>query len=162
MLAQLALWGGDSHAEPLFTEEQLRALLATATGLPAQADRQPLLLYLSDRADGVAGHYAIARWNPAGYREVWNLRSHRWSSFSDDVLNLEQAQELLKQVAIPTAPQAQADARDAERWRAARDGVKSGDREIYVYTTKHGFGTKLLGSAADADVDAAIAAAKGE
>lgn len=34
--------------------------------------------YLSDRADGVKGHYAIARWNPRGYREVWNLRRHEW------------------------------------------------------------------------------------
>ena len=60
------------------------------------------------------------------------------------------------------APQAQADARDAERWRAAREGVKSGDRVIHVYTAQHGLGTKLLGSAADAEIDAAIAAAKGE
>lgn len=67
--------------------------------------------YLSDRADGVAGHYAIARWNPAGYREVWNLRSHRWASASDDVMSLEEADSLLRQIVIPTvkpAPVAQA------------------------------------------------------
>mgnify|MGYP000853132490 FL=1 len=89
------------------------ALLAGVSAPAAQEERLPWLLHLSDRADGVAGHYAIARWNPAGYREVWNLRSHRWSAFSDDVLTLEQARELLKQVEMPTAPQAQADAMDA-------------------------------------------------
>ncbi|SEJ23455.1 hypothetical protein SAMN04244572_03212 [Azotobacter beijerinckii] len=63
--------------------------------------------YLSDRADGVKGHYAIARHNPAGYREVWNLHRHKWAAFSDDILTLEQALELMRQVAIPTASPAQ-------------------------------------------------------
>jgi hypothetical protein len=58
--------------------------------------------YLSDRADGVQGHYAIARWNPRGYREVWNLRRHAWSAFSDDVMSLEEADYLLQQITIPT------------------------------------------------------------
>ncbi|MDH1788499.1 hypothetical protein N5D77_18165 [Comamonas thiooxydans] len=34
---EVQLADGDSHAQPLFTEQQLRALLATATGLTAQA-----------------------------------------------------------------------------------------------------------------------------
>jgi hypothetical protein len=78
-----------------------------AVAVPAEVDlpaREPWLLYLSDRADGVKGHYAIARWNPRGFREVWNLRRHAWSSFSDDVLTLQQAETLLQNLAIPTAP----------------------------------------------------------
>lgn len=62
---------------------------------------------LTDRADGVKGHYAIARTHPNGYREVWNLRRHEWNAFSDDVLTLEDAQTLLKAIVIPTAPAAQ-------------------------------------------------------
>lgn len=58
--------------------------------------------YLSDRADGVQGHYAIARWNPRGYREVWNLRRQTWGAFSDDVMSLEEADYLLQQMTIPT------------------------------------------------------------
>lgn len=70
---------------------------------PAPApEPAPWVPYLTDRADGVAGHYAIARWNPAGYREVWNLRNHRWASASDDVLCLEEADSLLRQIVIPT------------------------------------------------------------
>lgn len=58
--------------------------------------------YLVDRADGVKGHYAIGRWNPRGYREVWNLHSHRWAAYSDDVMSLEEADSLLRQITIPT------------------------------------------------------------
>lgn len=73
-------------------------------------EHEPWVPYLSDRADGVRGHYAICRWNPRGYREAWNLRSHSWASCSDEVLTLEQAQKLLagltlpSGVAIPVAP----------------------------------------------------------
>ncbi|MDM0041830.1 hypothetical protein QTI05_22510 [Variovorax sp. J22R193] len=97
------------------TREAVEAALATptppqqgapeASAAPVQEEaREPWLLYLSDRADGVKGRYAIARWNPAGYREVWNLRRHRWSSASDDVLTLEEAHALLKTVTL-AAPQ---------------------------------------------------------
>jgi hypothetical protein len=72
---------------------------------PVQQDtREPWLLYLSDRADGVRGRYAIARWNPAGYREVWNLRSHKWAAFSDEVLTLDEAHALLKTATLATPP----------------------------------------------------------
>lgn len=75
--------------------------------------RQPWMPYLSDRADGCKGRYAIARWNPAGYREVWNLRTHKWAAFSDEVLSLEQAHNLLCHLTIPTAaPQEQAASRN--------------------------------------------------
>lgn len=75
--------------------------------MPAQAteERKAWGPYLSDKADGVCGHYAICRWNPAGYRETWNLRSHRWASASDEVLTIETATDLLKRLVIPTAPQ---------------------------------------------------------
>lgn len=68
----------------------------------APAEREPWVPYLSDRADGVRGHYAICRWNAAGYREAWNLRSHRWASFSEEVLTLEEAQKLLAGLTLPS------------------------------------------------------------
>lgn len=83
-------------------------------GMPIYATPQPSpttqgepvawLPYLTDRADGVTGHYAIARKNPAGYREVWNLRSHHWAAFSDEVLTLDEALAILKKLEMPTAP----------------------------------------------------------
>jgi hypothetical protein len=69
---------------------------------PAQQEPVAWVPYLSDRADGVKGHYAIARWNPRGYREVWNLRRHEWGAYSDDVLSLEEADTLLRLITIPT------------------------------------------------------------
>ena len=87
--------------------------------VPAQVQDVPTpwLPYLSDRADGVRGHYAIARHNPAGYREVWNLRRHHWAAASDEVLTLEEALAILRKLAMPTAPAApipaQENARDA-------------------------------------------------
>lgn len=68
----------------------------------AQTEREAWVPYLVDRADGVKGHYAIGRWNPRGYREVWNLHSHRWAAYSDDVMSLEEADSLLRQITIPT------------------------------------------------------------
>lgn len=79
----------------------------TATHPQQEQTREPWMPYLSDRADGCKGRYAIARWNPNGYREVWNMHSHRWAAFSDEVLTLEQAHALMQNVTIPTAPQAQ-------------------------------------------------------
>ena len=58
--------------------------------------------YLVDRADGVAGHYAIGRWHPEGFQEVWNFRTHRWTSASDDVLTLEAATKVLKELIFST------------------------------------------------------------
>lgn len=82
------------------------AMLAAAPAAPVAQEPVAWLPYLADRADGVQGHYAIARHNPAGHREVWNLRSHRWAAFSDDVLTKEQALDLLQKLTIPTAPPA--------------------------------------------------------
>ncbi|MNG28618.1 hypothetical protein D3C85_372840 [compost metagenome] len=68
-------------------------------------ERTPYAPYLADRADGCKGHYAIARWNPAGYQEVWNLRRHAWGSFSDDVLTLTEAEDMLKSISFhPMTP----------------------------------------------------------
>lgn len=69
-------------------------------------EQQPVawLPYLADAADGVTGHYAIARKNPAGYREVWNLRCHQWAAFSDEVLTKDEALAILKKLEMPTAP----------------------------------------------------------
>lgn len=67
--------------------------------------REAWVPYLVDRADGVQGHFAIARWNPAGYREVWNLRTHQWSSFSDDVLTADEAFGMLRTISFhPMTP----------------------------------------------------------
>ncbi|CAN7592877.1 hypothetical protein LJR039_004313 [Pseudorhodoferax sp. LjRoot39] len=71
---------------------------------PAGVERQPWEPYLSDRADGVRGHYAICRMHPKGYREVWSLWRHEWSSAAEDILTLEQAQALLRDAIIPTKP----------------------------------------------------------
>lgn len=60
--------------------------------------------YLSDRADGVKGHYAICRKHKDGYRQAWSMTSHRWSSASEDVLTLDQANALMQAIAIPTKP----------------------------------------------------------
>lgn len=49
---------------------------------------------------------------------------------------------------------------DAERWKAIRLGVPSGDRILRVYTMKQGCGTWLRGTDADFSIDAAMAAAK--
>lgn len=64
--------------------------------------RTPWIPYLVDRADGVKGHYAIGRWNPAGYQEVWNLLTHNWASFSDAALTLDHALEAIKGLRLPS------------------------------------------------------------
>ena len=56
---------------------------------------------LSDRADGCKGSYAIARLTPGGTREVWNLCSGGWTSFSDGVLTEAEAIKLLKEITMP-------------------------------------------------------------
>lgn len=87
---------------PVQPNGELQAAPQASQGATPAPEPAAWVPHLSDRADGVAGHYAIARWNPAGYREVWNLRSHRWASASDDVLCLEEADSLLRQIVIPT------------------------------------------------------------
>ena len=84
-----------------FTHEDAVQYLKDKLATPEQ---EPVawVPYLSDRADGVKGRYAIARWNPRGYREVWNLRRHEWGAYSDDVLSLEEADTLLRLITIPT------------------------------------------------------------
>lgn len=82
------------------------AFAAPTTPAAPQQEPAPWVPYLSDRADGCSGHYAIARHNPAGYREVWNVRLHKWASASDEVLSLEQASELMRKLVMPTAPAA--------------------------------------------------------
>jgi hypothetical protein len=87
-----------------WARDDARAAIAAAQ-LAAPVDQhEPWVPYLSDRADGCKGRYAIARRHPDGYSEFWNLRSHRWSSASEDVLTLDQAQELMRNLVIPTAP----------------------------------------------------------
>lgn len=81
------------------------AIVSREQPVDAAIERTAWLPYLSDSADGVKGHYALARWNPAGYREVWNLRSHQWGSFSDDVLTLEEALGMLRTISFhPMTP----------------------------------------------------------
>lgn len=91
------VWFGEKHPTErgaFWWRKHLReALAALSAPEPAREAWSPML---SDRADGVSGHYAIVRWNPAGYREVWNLRSHEWASASDEVLTLDEATRLLQ------------------------------------------------------------------
>jgi len=93
----------DALNKPMWNRVQMEAAI-TAIKAALEAKDEPVawVPYLSDRADGVQGHYAIARWNPRGYREVWNLRRHTWGAFSDDVMSLEEADYLLQQITIPT------------------------------------------------------------
>jgi hypothetical protein len=84
----------------------------------------PYQIYLVDRADGCKGSYAIARMHQDGYQEVWNLRSHRWASASDDVLTLDQAKELLKNISVPTATRADMPASDAAIYLEALNSAK--------------------------------------
>lgn len=68
-------------------------------------EQRPWCPYLVDRADGCKGHFAIGRWNPAGYQEVWNLRRHAWAACSDDVLTLEEATKMLQTISFhPMTP----------------------------------------------------------
>ena len=83
------LWGGPRPTCPACINN----------GKPAKT-KTPWLPYLIDRADGVAGHYAIGRWNPAGYQEVWSLWRHCWGSASEDVLTHDEALALLKSVTL--------------------------------------------------------------
>ncbi|WP_312903765.1 hypothetical protein [Stutzerimonas nitrititolerans] len=94
---------------------------------PAQTEQQPVawLPYLSDGADGVTGHYSIGRKNPAGYREVWNLRRHQWAAFSDGVLLLDEALAILKKLEMPTAPIAQTSPLE-DKERAELERYRSG------------------------------------
>jgi len=125
--------------------------LSTPPQLEAKDEPVAWAPYLSDRADGVQGHYAIARWNPRGYREVWNLRRHTWGAFSDDVMSLEEADYLLQQITIPTrkpTPPAQPviDESSAKRiatalgWEPKRTWVALTDDEIdYLVETEDWF-----------------------
>lgn len=85
-----------------YINKRVEAAIRQAIEQAQQAEPVAWAPYLSDRADGVKGHYAIARWNPRGYREVWNLRRHEWAAYSDDVLSLEEADSLLRLITIPT------------------------------------------------------------
>ena len=110
---------------------RLRAALASA---PVAGEREPWTPYLSDRADGVPGNYAIARWNPAGYREVWNLRKQAWGSFSDDVLTHEQAHGLLQKFAFSGQPQSSEAVRNAapaKRRDYCREMLKPGGCQVH-------------------------------
>lgn len=83
-----------------FVDEIERAVLYKVS----QQEPVPYLPFLSNRADGVDGHYSIGRYNPNLYYEYWNLKAHKWSSCSDEILTLSQATELLQKIEIPTKP----------------------------------------------------------
>lgn len=75
----------------------------------AELEKQERAVYapfLSDRADGVKGHYAIGRYN-GDHFEYWNLVHHKWSAFSDKILTYDEAITLLKNSVIPTKPSQQ-------------------------------------------------------
>jgi hypothetical protein len=118
-LAALECFDYPAHDDDVNKIEAAITAIKQARSAPVQ---EPVawVPYLSDRADGVQGHYAIARWNPRGYREVWNLRRHAWSAFSDDVMSLEEADYLLQQITIPTRkptpPAAQRPVAEPHKW----------------------------------------------
>lgn len=101
-------------------------------------NRLPWLPYLIDRADGVKGRYAIARWNPKGYREVWNMHSHCWSSASEEPISLDEANDLLSRITIPTDRLAERkyEVSEARYWMEVSVGYAqelSGMRNSYLH-----------------------------
>lgn len=90
-----------TDARLLSAHETLRRALVDFP-LDAETAATPYTPYLSDRADGCKGHYAVARLTPNGTREVWNLCRGGWSAFSDGVLSEAEAMNLLKEITMPS------------------------------------------------------------
>lgn len=70
-----------------------------AAPIPAQQspDNHDWLPVIKNYADGVDGHYSIARFNPElNCWEFWNLRGNKWASCSDEVLSIDEAKKMLK------------------------------------------------------------------
>ncbi|MDH1337549.1 hypothetical protein N5D77_26285 [Comamonas thiooxydans] len=127
-------------ATPLYTEQQVRALLATATGLPAQAvayiDSEVLTSFLS-----------CSNYRPA---DGWDCHIRHQENKRDT------------DVPLYSRPQAQADARDAERYRYLR-GEHEGEAESLCVFGPNDMRECLvpigsLPGELDAFIDAAIAA----
>ncbi len=63
-------------------------LIAALTTAARAAEPEPWVPYLLDRADGVHGHYCIARMTDKGIRETWSPKKESWGAFSDTVFVL--------------------------------------------------------------------------
>lgn len=138
--------GMDEMGDHLDAQQEKKAA-APQPVQTAEDERAAWSPYLVDRADGVKGHYAIARWNPRGYQEVWNLRRHCWSSASDEALCYEEADELLRQISIPTAQALQARAALASKPVPAgvSDEQLAEAGRIWVYSVGTGNGPDFAG-----------------
>lgn len=107
------------------------------------------------RADQMSQqHYTQAALNSEARNELAQARAR--------ILELEEQLAHMADIKdMADAAQAGAqglDAQDAARWRSVRSGLSFGDRMLYIYTMKHGFGRRLTNEEADTTVDAAIAA----
>lgn len=131
---EVQLADGDSHAQPLFTEQQVRALLATATGLPAQADMPD----------------SFREWFAKNYPADTIIVDPNWHAKS--IFRMAQAHARL------AAPQAQADARDAERYRWLRSRDLETICQGGVFAGRTPQNVILNEEDLDEAVDAAIAA----
>ena len=64
--------------------ERIRELESRVTELELATSRRRLVAfgdpYLKNRADGVDGHYCIARNDKKGYHEFWNDKIKKWAS----------------------------------------------------------------------------------
>ena len=77
----------------------------------------------------------------------------------DEIFEATYSPALAASAPVAPAPQAQADARDAERWRAATRNMEINDVAVVIYD-QLGDDRTVTGDEADAAIDAAIAAAK--
>lgn len=127
----------------VYTEQQVRALLATATGLPAQA--------VHDR-HGVTPNV-----------DKWKLVDGDMRETCDGLLTYHAD---AYREGLDDAPQAQADARDAGRWRMASlihsEMMKHPDIRAEPEAASAYMKAVHDGVCFEAAIDAAIAAAKGE
>ena len=100
---RMANWGDGPEYAGLY--EAIRAYALAAIAAATKQPRRNWIPYLSDRADGVRGHYAICRWNTGGYQEAWSLYREQWGSASEEVLTLEQAEKLLRTCKFDPVPE---------------------------------------------------------
>lgn len=113
------LWGGSRPTCPACINADKPAKTKT-----------PWVPYLVDRADGVAGHYAIGRWNPAGYQEVWNLWRHCWGSASEDVLTYDEAMVLMKSITVQERT-----LKSKGPWETRRDNLRGCTKHVATLDT---------------------------
>lgn len=86
---RITIEGPTSVSENILTPMEANELRAGLNDHAARAaEPEPWVPYLLDRADGVRGHYCIARMTDKGIRETWSPKKESWGAFSDTVFVL--------------------------------------------------------------------------